>query len=326
MKRFVRDYVIAVSWYVGLVVMGLVITLTTSSAIGYLPYSDRPGPGWTEPSFSFGQVWFYLQWSTWLLVPSAIYGTVVFVYLRVLRVLDAPSALIRVVGATSAGLMAFVISAGVGWYISMAAFPVFVAMGLGGWWGAVLCPRYLGPKPLPRPSWVRWTANSVVLLAGAGAFFSTFLAPHYAQNLSLSILRVTPSEERSPGRVWSPLEPREVVILDSILPNEHFEQGTLASSSTGNSDINARMLIVVTGPLAAEVRLRQPKGVSVVYIQRGARWDMIPADATTLSQVITLGPGSKPNEMIWTFPTSGPSTITWGLHRTEKHEAPGSAR
>ena len=326
MKRFVRDYLLAVGWYVGLIVIGLVITLTTSSAIGYLPYSDRPGPGWTDPWFSFGQLWYYVQWSLLLVAPSAIYGTVVFVYLRVLRVLDAPSALIRVVGATSAGLMTFVISAGVGWYISMAAFPVFVATALGGWWGAVLCPRYLGPKPQPRPTWVRWTASGVLVLAGASGFYATFLAPRYGQNLSLSILRVTPGDEGSPGRVGSPLEPGEQLILDSILPNAHFEQGPRGSSSSGNSDINARMLIIVTGPLTTEVQLRQPKGVSVVYLQRGATWDMIPADATTLSQVITLGPGSKPNEMTWKFPSSGPSTITWGRGGAKKHEAPKTAR
>ena len=115
-------------------------------------------------------------------------------------------------------------------------------------------------------------------------------------------------------------------ILDSILPNEHFEQGMTGSSSSGAGDIKARMLIVVTGPLTTDVRLRQPKGVSVVYIQRGATWDMIPSDAATLRQVVTIGPGSKPTEMKWTWRGSDPSTITWGRGGAEKHEAPGSAR
>lgn len=325
MKQFLRDYVTAVGSYVGLIAVGLVITLTVSSAVGYLPYSDRPGPGWIGPSFSFGQLGFYLSWSTLLLLPSAIYATVIVVFARLLTLFDAPWVVIRIIGALSAAFIGLVLASGVGWYISMAAFPAYVAAGLGAAWGAVLLPRYLGPKP-PRPKWVRSTANSVVLLAGGGAFYWTFLAERYAQNLSLSILRVAPSEERAPGRVWSPLEPHEVRILDSILPNAHFEQGMIGSSSSGAGDIKARMLIVVTGPLTTGVRLRQPKGVSVVYIQRGATWDMIPSDATTLRQVVTLGPGSKPNEMKWTWRGSDPSTITWGRDETGRHEAPKTAR
>ena len=52
-----------------------------------------------------------------------------------------------------------------------------VAAGLGAAWGAVLLPRYLGPTPPQRPYWVQWTANTVVLLAGSGGLYWTFLAP-----------------------------------------------------------------------------------------------------------------------------------------------------
>ncbi|HEV8264051.1 MAG TPA: hypothetical protein VGQ06_03810 [Gemmatimonadales bacterium] len=312
MNRLLRDYVIAVGSYVGLVALGLALTLTISSAVGYLPYSDRPGPGWTEPSFSLGQVRFYMQWSALLLVPSAIYGTVVFAYLRVLRVFDAPLAIMRVVGALSAGFAALVLAAGVGWYIAMTAFPALVAAGLGAGWGAVLLPLCLGPRPRQRPSWVRWTANSVVLLAGTGGLYWTFLAPDYFQSLKLSVVRVTPSEERLVSGRWAhELEPHEAALLDSVLPYGHLQRVLTGSSTSGDGLNRARMLIVVTAPLTTEARLREPRGVALVYIQRGDRWEMFPPNASTINEFVRVGPGSTPNKLTFAWHRSRPDTFTW---------------
>ncbi len=312
MKRLLRDYGIAVGSYVALLSVGLVLTLTISSAVGYLPYSDRPGPGWTEPFFSFALLGFYLSWSVLLFLPTAIYGTVIFAWLRVLSALDAPPIIIRVVGALSAGLVAFYVAAGVGWYLSIAAFPVFVAAGLGAGWGAVVLPRCLGPKPPPRSSWLRWTASSVLLLAGTGGFYWTFFAPRYMQDLRLTIVRVTPSKERlDPGRWAQELEPAEVALLDSVLHSGHLQRGLTGSSSSGGGGNAARMLIVVTAPLAREARLREPKGVSVVYIQRGDSWEMFPANAPTINQRVTLSPGSTPNQVTFAWPGSRADTLTW---------------
>lgn len=194
MKRLLRDYGLAVGSYAALIALGLVLTLTISSAVGYLPYSDRPGPGWIEPSFSFGQVGYYLSWSVLLLPPTAIYGTMLFAWLRVLSVLGTPRLLLKVFAALGAGLLANVLAAGVGWYIAIAAFPVYVATALGAGWGALLLPRYLGPRPPPRSRWMRWAGSSLVMLGGVGAAYWTFLAPPGGQTLSLSVVRVTLSE------------------------------------------------------------------------------------------------------------------------------------
>jgi hypothetical protein len=312
MKHFFRDYVTAVGSYVGLIAVGLVITLTVSSAVGYLPYSDRPGPGWIGPSFSFGQLGYYLSWSTLLLLPSAIYTTGIFVFARLLSLFDAPLVVIRIIGALSAAFIGLVLASGVGWYISMAAFPAYVAAGLGVAWGGVLLPRYLGPKPPPRRTWVRWTANSIVLLAGSSGLYCTFFAPRYTQNLHVIILRVTPSEERLVTGPWArELEPHESALLDSVLRNGHLQRGLTGWSSSGDGGNRARMLIVVTAPLTSDARLREPKGVSVVYIQRGEKWAMFPPNAQTLKRLVTLGPGSKPDELTFAWPGSRADPFAW---------------
>ena len=52
MKRFIRGYAIAVGLFLLVIVGSMITTLTLASAVGYLPYSDRPGPGWYGPSIS----------------------------------------------------------------------------------------------------------------------------------------------------------------------------------------------------------------------------------------------------------------------------------
>lgn len=327
MKRLLRDYVAGVGSYVGLIAVGLALTLTISSAIGYLPYSDRPGPGWTEPFFSLEQTGFYLSWSVGLLLPTAIYGTVVFACGRALRVFDAPLVITRVFGGLSAGLIALVVAAGMGWYISMAEFPVLVAAGLGVAWGALLLPRFLGPQPPHRSAWVRWAA-SVVLLAGTGGFYWDFLAPRYTQRLELKLVGVAPSEERLvSGRGNVELERQEIALLDSVLQKGRMRGLMTGMWTSGEPVHRARMVIVITGPVTAEARLRKPRGVSVVYIQRGDRWDMFPPNAPTIHERVTIGPGAKPNQITFAWPGSSGSTYTWAPdEECRKNEAPGSAR
>lgn len=313
MKRLLLDYAVAVGSYVSLLALGLVITLTVSTAVGYLPYSDRPGPGWTEPFFSFELVGFYLSWSVLLLLPTAIYGTVIFAWVRLLNLLAAPLVIIRIVSGMTAGLLAYVLVAGVGWYIAIAAFPVLVAAGLGATWGIVVLPRNLGQRSFSHRGWVGWTLISVVMLAGVGGFYWMFLAPRYGQQLDLRIVGVTPGEQRLMTERWtSDLTPLEAALLDSVLPKGRIH-GVLTGSSFGGSDLNkARMLIVITTPLTAEARLREPKGVAVVYLQRGDRWEMFPPDAPTVKRSVRLGPGPKPNEVAVTWSSeSHPTTYTW---------------
>lgn len=312
MKSLLRDWILAVGWYMALITIGLVLTLTISSAVGYLPYSDRPGPGWVGPSFSFGQLGYYASWGVLLLIPTAVYGTGLFAYHRVLKFLDAPALMIRLVAALTAGLISLLLAAGMGWYIAMAAFPAWVAAGVGAVWGWILLPRYLGPTGRKRTPSVQWTAIGLVLLAGPLATYRLFFAPSYGQTLQLSVVRVTENPDSPPKVAWEPeLDPREAALLDSLFPHGRLERGITGSSSSGPADHQARMLVVVTAPLTTEARLRVPKGVSVVYIQQGDQWHPFPPDAPMLKERIRLGPGSKPSEMTFAWPGADPSRFKW---------------
>jgi hypothetical protein len=71
------------------------------------------------------------------------------------------------------------------------------------------------------------------------------------------------------------------------------------------------MLVVVTRPLPAESRLRVPKAVSVVYVQRSDGWNMYPAEAPTLGDSIRLLPGTDADEALFAWPSAEPSRFRW---------------
>ena len=312
MKRLLRDYLIAVGLYLLMVSGGVVITLTLSSAVGYLPYSDRPGPGWHEPSISMAQIAYYSSWATLLILPSVMWGTAVFAFLHLLQFIGGPSILIRIVGGLCAATVSLVVVAGVGWYIAIAAFPVWVAAALGAVWGAALLPRYSGPVRTFKPGPIRWALITLLTLGAPGALYWAFFVPGYSQQLAVQIVRVTPSHNALLQDAWKrSLEPNEIELLSSLFPTGDLHGG-ISGSSGVSGGAEARMLVVVTGPLEAEARLKVPKGVSVVYVQSGKKWTMYPSAAPTLRKSIELGPSNHVGEESFTWPDGGkPSSFTW---------------
>jgi len=73
-----------------------------------------------------------------------------------------------------------------------------------------------------------------------------------------------------------------------------------ASASNTTQSPLARVLVVADGPIQSRVRLRQPDGTTVAYIQTAEGFRMIPANARTLDRGIELWP-SEGNPKITMF-------------------------
>lgn len=54
----------------------------------------------------------------------------------------------------------------------------------------------------------------------------------------------------------------------------------------------ARALVVLDHPIASEVRLKQPRHTSVIYVQRGDKWLLLPNSAAVMDRPIVLFPQS----------------------------------
>ena len=126
---------------------GLFIYMTAAIYIGYLPYSDRPGPGWYDKDFgiTWGEVKYVLGFIEFLGI--YILGTLVVVYLlfMLFRLLGYNRIIYATLGGLIIGFLSFYMTLGIGWYIAIDASTIWIAGILGLVYGSTLFPLFLRP-------------------------------------------------------------------------------------------------------------------------------------------------------------------------------------
>lgn len=146
MKRTL-DFLKSLAQYLGFVAGGVTLFLIFAPVVGYLPYSDRPGPGWhgTFPALSvrefIANTGAMLEYGLFLavlfVIPGAFGVLVIRGVERVVRTLTWRRVLATLIGALIAGY--WMLSAG--WYISAGAPLHVLSIVLGGIAGAWLLTR-----------------------------------------------------------------------------------------------------------------------------------------------------------------------------------------
>src|SRR5260221_3705187 len=86
-KRFAIDLILRVALFIGVVIGGTVLFMIVAELVGYLPYSDSPGPGWVGiPALSLAEVGhvvsFGLGFGAICVPTTAIYGSLLFLIVR----------------------------------------------------------------------------------------------------------------------------------------------------------------------------------------------------------------------------------------------------
>jgi hypothetical protein len=142
-----RDILRAIGLYLLLVAGGLLVVLGLTPIIGYLGYTDRPGPGGiSSPSWS--DVWagiaMVLQWLKVLLPFLIVAALVIYLAVRVLERFGLPRLVVGLVSALVSGLVTLYLVASIGWYIAIGAPAVLLAAGLAAWYGGCLLPAGRG--------------------------------------------------------------------------------------------------------------------------------------------------------------------------------------
>ena len=142
-RWFLRRILKTFAQYALVVVGGLTAFMILSPIVGYLPYSDRPGPGWHAffPAFTLTELWhltvYMTGFASFVLWAAVLYITPVIVLTRVVERFGVRLGVVRAVGATAMGVMTWWIVCGVGWFIAIGLVPVIVATVLAiayGWW------------------------------------------------------------------------------------------------------------------------------------------------------------------------------------------------
>jgi hypothetical protein len=122
LKEFVRAWWRILWTYAVVVSVGAVLILVVCSAVGYLPYSDRPGPGWGNipPHFPrLEEISYFADWALLLVPICYLMGSLLFIFMAWLKWLGAPSWLARVFGGIFSAAFGMLAIASAGWYISI---------------------------------------------------------------------------------------------------------------------------------------------------------------------------------------------------------------
>src|SRR5215472_8219291 len=98
---------------------GVFLLLVVSSAVGYLPYSDRPGPGWFSPHLpTLRESGFFASWAFFFVGPFALFwGAILFVFVRLTGWLGSPKWFLRTLGGFFGGALGLLGIEAFGWYI-----------------------------------------------------------------------------------------------------------------------------------------------------------------------------------------------------------------
>ena len=179
---------------------GVFVLLVVTSAVGYLPYSDRPGPGWFSPHLpSLQELGFFGSWVFFFVGPFALlWGAILFAFISVTGWLGAPKLLLRILGGLFAAALGLLGIASAGWYIAISAVGGFGGGVIGLVYGVFLLPRFAVIREQQR-RWWQWVAiGCATLLLGAGIVYP-LLPDRNALQLEVSVMRLVPGQE-----VWLP--------------------------------------------------------------------------------------------------------------------------
>ncbi len=150
----------------GLVGIGTSFVLLLSSCLGYLPYSDRPGPGWWGrlhwPSWT--EFATYIGFAPWFAYFCLYFGAGLFALSIVLGAASTPRWLNRLIGGLVAAVAAGLAVLGAGWMLALAAIGPDSALILGLLYGVFLFPRFIQPSPRPLPTWIRFSSVTFTTL------------------------------------------------------------------------------------------------------------------------------------------------------------------
>ena len=155
-KRFAVQFCGTALLFSTTVALGTSLTLLVASSVGYLPYSDRPGPGWWGRVHwpSLAEVGTYLGFAPLFGYFCLFFGAGLFLLGLVLGFASSPKWLNRILGGIISALAAGLAVAAAGWYLALAQIGPDVAIVLGLIYGIFLFPRFVFLREPRLPVWL----------------------------------------------------------------------------------------------------------------------------------------------------------------------------
>ena len=250
------------------------LLLVAINSIGYLPYSDRPGPGWQTPHLPrLDELRFFAGFALLLLPPTALYGSFFAIGAGILGLCRLPRWALRTVAVAPAFLAGGLLMAGVGWFIAVSAVGVYIAAGCTSLWGLFIFPA-LVPRTNHVLPYAARVAIPVLLL-----FSSTYLLVRpMLPDPGLTNAKVEVVRRDNGGADLSQID------LSYIgLSRQASGSGKYASVNrmefTTDSRNQLRVLLIVDDDRAVGHTFALPRTGYAVYRQSQGRWKEERAEA-----------------------------------------------
>ena len=244
--------------------------LVLVNSIGYLPYSDRPGPGWqmpphvpTGPEFEF-----FAGFALLLLKGTAFYGLMFSAFGLILAFCSLPRWALRVFAVPVAFLASGLMMAADGWLIAISAFGVWSAAGWGALWGLLVFPRLIPPMSRLLPTTVRITLPILLLVGGMYWLIRPLLPDPGLTNAKIQVVR-----RNDAGRDLSGVDLSFVgrSIAGHAQGSGKYVLGNRMEFTTdGRNQLRVLLMIDDDRPIAHRFVL--PRSGDAIYRQHQGKW------------------------------------------------------
>jgi hypothetical protein len=275
------------------------LLLVLINCSGYLPYSDRPGPGWQTPHFPTGEeLGFFVGFAGLLLPGTAILGAAFSAAGLILGFCGLPRWALRLFAALTAFLAAGLMMQGAGWYIAISALGVYVAAGCGLLWGIFvfpgLVPRMSYTLPLP----ARIALPVLMAVGGTYWLLKPFLPDPALTNAKIEVIK-----RDTAGAELSTID---LSYLGSSFAGEVKGQGKYLSihriEFTTDHRNQVRVLLMIDDDRPVSHSFVLPRSGVAIYRQSQGKWNQELAGARNSKLSLEL----KPDDPGITLRVQGP--------------------
>lgn len=241
--------------------------LVAVNSIGYLSYSDRPGPGWQTPHLPIlAELKFFVGFATLLLPASALYGSFFAIGAAILGFCCLPRWALRTVAVVPAILAGGLLMAGVGWYIAISAVGVYLAAGCAGLWGLLIFPLLVPRTNGVLPYAARVAIPVLILLASTYILVRPVLPDPGLTNARIEVVR-----RDSAGADLSHIDLSYVQSLPTVSGSGKYVSANRMEFRTDSRN-QLRVLLIVDDDRVVGHTFTLPRTGYAIYRQNQGRW------------------------------------------------------
>lgn len=241
--------------------------LALINSVGYLPYSDRPGPGWQTPHLpTLAELKFFLGFAMLLLPGAAWCGSFFAVGAALLGFCRLPRWALAIAAVVPAFLAGGLLMAGVGWLVAISAVGVYTVAGCTGLWGLFIFPALVPTMGRALPQAARITVPVLLSLGGTYLLVRPMMPDTGLTNAKIEVVR------RDEAGV--DLAQIDLSYIESSRQasgsGKYVEANRMEFKTDGRNQL--RVLLIVDDDRAVGQTFELPRTGYVIYRQNQGRW------------------------------------------------------